>query len=75
LEQLRTELKKWRDRNEWYQAIDEVNEKRSRLENMIAWAQIEVYEKDATAALKMVEDQKQNLEKVLLNKLAFQTTQ
>ena len=64
LEHLRTELKKWRDRNEWYQAIDEVNEKRSRLENMIAWSQIEVYEKEATAALKMVEDQKENLEKV-----------
>ena len=68
-------MKKWRDRNEWYQAIDEVNEKRSRLENMIAWSQIEVYEKEATAALKMVEDQKENLEKVLWNKQGFQTTQ
>ncbi len=60
---LKAELKKWHDRNEWYEAIDEVNEKRSRLENMIAWAQIQDYEKKAAAAQVLVDDQKKNLDK------------
>jgi len=42
---------------------------------MIVWAHTVVSEKKTTAALKMVEDQKANLEKESINKLDFQATQ
>ena len=61
---MKVDLKKWHKRNQWYEAIDEVHEKRSRLENMIAWAQVEIYEKEADKTKAMIEEQEKNIEKV-----------
>ena len=64
LDGLKGEVKKWKERNEWYEAIDAVHELRSRLENEIAWAQVEGYEKDAATAQENIVEQNKNLEKV-----------
>ena len=62
---MKTELKKWHARNEWYEALDQVHEKRTMLENTIAWAQVEVYEKQANEAKRKLVDQEKNIEKVI----------
>jgi len=64
LEALQLDVKKWRTRNEWYEAINEVHEQKAMLENMIAWAQVEDWEKKAAEAKEKMDDQKTQLEKV-----------
>lgn len=64
MEALQLDVKKWRTRNEWYEAINEVHEQKAMLENMIAWAQVEDWEKKAAEAKEKMDDQKTQLEKV-----------
>lgn len=61
---MQLDVKKWRTRNEWYEAINEVHEQKAMLENMIAWAQVEDWEKKAAEAKEKMDDQKTQLEKV-----------
>jgi hypothetical protein len=61
---LRADLKKWRTKKEWYEAINEIHDKRAKLENEIFWAQVESYEKKAAEALKMKNHQLAEIEKV-----------
>jgi len=64
LEGLQAEVKKWRTRNEWYEAINEVHEQKAKLENMIAWAQVEDWEKQTAEAKQKTDDQKNHLERL-----------
>ena len=72
MEGLQAEVKKWRTRNEWYEAINEVHEQKAKLENMIAWAQVEDWEKQTAEAKQKTDDQKNHLERVRpFHKLEF----
>ena len=64
MELLQADVKKWHTRKEWYEAINEVHEHKHKLENMIAWAQVEEWEKKAASSKDKTNNQSVNLEKV-----------
>ncbi|XP_057377924.1 structural maintenance of chromosomes protein 6-like [Daphnia carinata] len=57
LEMLRIDLKKWHAKKEWYEAINEIHDKKAKLENEILWAQVEDLEREVSDALKRKENQ------------------
>lgn len=64
LELLKSEVTKWRIKKEWYEAINEIHEKKAKIENEIAWAQVEDLEKRASEAFSRKENQKSAIEEV-----------
>lgn len=64
LELLKADVLKWHTKKEWYEAINEVHEKKAKLENEIAWAQVEDYEKKASQALIVKEKQTEEIQRV-----------
>jgi structural maintenance of chromosomes protein 6 len=61
---LRADLNKWKIKKEWYEAINEIHDKKAKLENEIFWAQVEVFEKKAAEALKRKDQQLAEIERV-----------
>lgn len=64
LTHLMNELKTWQNKKNWYEAINEVEAKKTRLENEMAWAQVEDVEMKMNAALEKQEKQKIEIERV-----------
>lgn len=64
---LKTELKKWHTKKEWYEAINEVHDRKAKLENELAWAEVEEYEKVSSDVLKKKEDQVTQIERVIVS--------
>lgn len=61
---LKAELRKWRTKKEWYEAVNEIHDRKAKIENEIVWAQVEEHEKAASDALKKKEDQLAQIERV-----------
>ena len=57
-------MRKWKTKKEWYEAVNEIHDKKAKIENEIVWAQVEEYEKAASEALKKKEDQLAQIEMV-----------
>ena len=66
LSKLNAEVKKLNEKVKWYDSISEIHGQQAKLENMIAWAQVELYEKKAEDALAKQNNQKTEIEKVQL---------
>ena len=64
LEILTADVRKWKTKKEWYEAVNEIHDKKAKIENEIVWAQVEEYEKAASEALKKKEDQLAQIEMV-----------
>ena len=69
LELLKAEVQKWRTKKEWYEAINEIHEKRDKIENEIAWAQVEDHEKVASEILTRKDNQKAAIDVVCISYL------
>ncbi|EFX80525.1 putative SMC6, structural maintenance of chromosome protein 6, copy B [Daphnia pulex] len=63
LEILNADLSKWKTKKEWYKAINEIHDKKAKLENEIFWAQVEGFEKKASEALQKKNHQQSEIEK------------
>lgn len=61
---LRVDLKKWHTKKEWYEAINEIHDKKAKLENEILWAQVEDLEREVSGALKKKENQLAEIHRV-----------
>jgi hypothetical protein len=64
LEILNADVNKWKTKKEWYDAINEIHDKKAKLENEIFWAQVEGFEKKASEALQRKNHQQSEIDKV-----------
>lgn len=62
--QLQNNVKKLKAKKRWYDSMTEIHGKQTQLENMIAWAEVEIYEKKAEEAAANQENQRAEIEKV-----------
>lgn len=53
---LHAEVKKWKVKKDWFEALNEIHDRKAQLENAIAWAQVEDLEKKAEVAVNQLND-------------------